>query len=196
MISFTTNTRGCTKMSANLSFATMDGPTLVRAFNEMANSDTGKELSARTVVRFADTKTGIKRCEMLASSIRARKEGLSAPEPRAAAKKPSPKAKAPAKEKTLGANTSANKLAAEFEARAGTNREKLLVALDASYRKLVPLNTLLKAVYGSQNTENKGALMMSIKGALLTIKNNKLPYQIKKEKNAEKEISFGLYPSA
>src|SRR5688572_25695381 len=73
MISLTTNTRGCTIME---DFKTKSGPELVALFNKMAESEHGQALGAKTVTRFSDTQAGIKRCEMLASSIKARKEGL------------------------------------------------------------------------------------------------------------------------
>lgn len=121
-------------------------------------------------------------------------------EKKAKAKKTAKAAKPAKTEKkavaTNGSGVKQEKIAVEFDARAGSYREKLLVTLHNGFRKQVTVNALLKGVYGNMNTENKGALMMVMKGALATIKKNRLPYQIKKEKNAEtKEISFGLYPN-
>lgn len=180
-------------------YVKMSGAELVSAYNKMAGSAEGVALQTRTVTRFADQATAVKRCLALASSIKARKEGLKGTsEKDVPAAKPvstAAPAKKPATVKKEGAKPVQTGIAAEFEARAGTIREKLLLALHANFKKQVPLNTLLKATYGNLNTENKGALMMSMKGALLTIKNKKLPYEIKKEKVPEtKELTFGLYP--
>lgn len=189
MISLTTNTRGMTTMEENHNFSVMSGPELVAMFNKMAESATGKELGIRTVTRFADTQSGIKRCEMLASSIKARKSGLAQKGDEDMATKK--KAAAPAKKTEAAKDNGKSKIVNEFGAKGV--RAKILDAMGS--KKMVPIAALLKAAYGSQNTENKGALMMSIRGAEATIKKNRLPYQIKKEKNPEtKEISLGLYP--
>lgn len=105
-----------------------------------------------------------------------------------------PKKKKTAKEKTNGVVQ--EKIAVEFKARPNSYREKLLVTFYANFRKQVPVSQLLKGVYGNMNTENKAALTMVKKGMLNSIKKLNLPYQVKKDTNAEtKEISFGLYPN-
>jgi hypothetical protein len=155
----------------------MSGPELVAAYNKMAKAN---------IKKFKDRATGLKRIAEF------EKNGVAVVAP-AAAKAP---AKA-AKEKVTKepASASANKLAAEFGARPGSFREKLLIALDDHYGKSVALPVLLKAVYGSQNTENVGALGMVIKGALKTIEKNSLPYLLVKEKNAAKEVTYCLCPN-
>lgn len=170
MISITTNIRGVTKMK---DYAEMTGPELVDAYN--------KKSGKPPIKKFKDKATGLAAMAKLAS-----KPSTNA----AATKSLSEVVRKPAKVEKEG---SANKLAAEFGARVGSFREKLIIALDESYRKLVPVEDLLKAVYGSKNNENTGALTMVIKGAQTMIEKNKLPYTLKKEKN-EGEISFGLWP--
>lgn len=220
VISLTTNTRGNTKMA--IDYATMTGPQLVTAYNEMANSQLGKELNARPVTRFADMEAGVKRCMQLESSIKARSDGLKSASrdttttnvavttgptgqkeeddvaktaKKAKGAKKAPKAKKVTKTTTKEVAVSSNKRAAEFGCRVGSFREKLLIALDENYRKMVAVPRLLKAVYGSQNIENTGKLNMVLKGALGMITGSKLAYEIKKAKDEEtKEISFGLYP--
>jgi hypothetical protein len=76
--------------------------------------------------------------------------------------------------------SSGSKLAAEFKARPGTFRRKLLVALEKSFGKQVAISELCMAVYGSDS--KIGPLMMCLNGAILTIVKEGLPYEIKKEK--------------
>ena len=59
---------------------------------------------------------------------------------------------------------------------------------------MVSTDDLLKAVYGSKNNENTGALTMVLKGAQAMIEKNKLPYILKKEKDDAGKISHGLFP--
>ena len=138
VISLMTNTRGNTKMATD--YTTLTGPQLVTAYNEMANSQIGKELNARPVTRFADATAGAKRCASLESSIKARSDGLKSAsrdttttnptgqkedDVAKTAKKTSKKATkakkvaAPKKE----AAVSANKRAAEFGCRVGSFRD-------------------------------------------------------------------------
>lgn len=124
------------------------------------------------------------------------KKAATAKKAKTAKKEAAPKKAKAAKEKANGSDVKQEKIAVEFGARPNSYREKLLVTLYSNFRKQVPMSQLLKGVYGNMNTENKGALNMVKKGMLETIKKEKLPYQVKKEKNTEtKEISFGLYPN-
>lgn len=168
MISITTNTRGSTKMPAQKDYAEMSGPELVEAYN--------KKSGKPPIKKFKDKATGLAAMAKLQTKVVVKPLSDTVRKPKAAPKE-----------------GSANKLAAEFGARVGSFREKLIIAFDESYRKLVATGDLLKAVYGSKNTENTGALTMVIKGAQIMIEKNKLPYVLKKEKN-EGEISFGLWP--
>jgi hypothetical protein len=77
-------------------FAGLAGQERIDAYNNMATSADGKDLGAKEVARFSDTATAIKRCEALASSIRARRSGLKAEserekKPEATVAKPAPK---------------------------------------------------------------------------------------------------------
>jgi hypothetical protein len=87
-----------------------------------------------------------------------------------------------------------SKIGVEFNVRSGTNREKLLEALNANYKKPVTKRDLLKAVYGSTSDENKSAVDMVMKGLYFMINKDKLPYKIVKEKNEQKETTFALCP--
>lgn len=142
---------------------------LVKAFNALSPD--------KPVKRFADKASALRRVKALVSG--------------GAAKKANGSAKHASAEKTKKSGG----LVEQFEARPGTVRQKLLSAFDSHLGKQLTVNALLKSVYGSANIENKGALMMSLKGAAGTIKKNKLPYQIKKEKNDAKELTIGLHPS-
>jgi len=103
-----------------------------------------------------------------------------------------PKKKVAAKKPDAPDNRS--KAGIEFDVRNGTVREKLIDALHGAKGKFIAVKDLLKTCYGSMNTENTGALKMSIKGAESTIKSKRLPYRIdKKVDEKTKEMSFGLF---
>lgn len=212
MIAYHNNTRGKTMEQED--FSKMDEATLVIAHNKMAESELGKQLGAKTIQRFESREAGIERCEQIASSIRAYQQGMAeennrekgdktmTDKPKKSAKKASKKSAKKASKK-VAVKAAANgvdnrsKFAQAFEARQGTNRQKLIDALASNFRKPVTVNSLLKSVYGSQNVENKTALAMSMRGALATIKSKRLPYRIEKTKDEKtKEISFGLHPKS
>lgn len=174
MITITTNTRGSTKMPTK-DYAEMSLVELAEAYNKVS----GKE----PIKKFKDKATGLKRMAEIQTAKAAAKQ--------VAAANKSDVVRKPKKEPKEG---SENKRAAEFGCRVGSFREKLIIALDENYRKMIPELDLLKAVYGSKNTENSGALGMVWKGAQTMIEKNKLPYELKKEKNDAKEVSFGLFP--
>lgn len=165
-------------------FANMNGPQLVTTYNEMA-----AKAGIPVVKRFADRNSAIKRCLTLASKVKQGQE-----ETVTTSAKENPVVKKSASASGTKANGSSNKLAFEFGARLGTKRERLLIELHKNYRKQVPIKVLLKATYNRVNDEDKGALAMIIRGATVTIKKNRLPYQIKKEKNEAKETTIGLHP--
>lgn len=164
---------------ATKDFADMTPAELVAAYNKIS----GKP----AIKKFRDKATGLARMAELTSKKNAEKATTTVKTVAAATAGKVAKAKAEPKE------GSTNKRAAEFGARVGSFREKLIIALDESYKKQVKTEDLLKAVYGSKNTENAGALTMVLKGAQIMIEKNKLPYTLKKEK-VEGEISHGLYP--
>ena len=152
-------------MNTQPNYDDMTGPELIAAYNALATAP---------VKRFATRADALRRVKALAAGE---------------------KEKAPKAGKTATPKKSGGKLVEQFEAREGTHREKLLAAFDANFGKQLTVNALLKSVYGSANIERKGALMMCLKGAAGTIKKNKLPYQIKKEKNEAKELTIGLHPA-
>lgn len=155
MISITTNLRG--------TLNELDGPALVKTFNDLASSKTGKELKAKPVQRFADRDTGIKRIEALRSSIKAREEGLTSDEPTATGFE-------------------------AFKARVGTNRYKLLQCLWEKRNQQVPEELLIAATYGKHDPKLRGAMLMVLSGVPVMIKKYKLPYEVRKEGK-----SHGLY---
>ena len=87
-----------------------------------------------------------------------------------------------------------SKIGQEFNVRAGTHREKLLDALHGNFKKVMTKRDLMKAVYGNVSDENKSAVQMVMNGLYFMIDKYKLPYKIMKQKNEQKEITFGLYP--
>ncbi len=112
-------------MNTNVDFTTMTGPGLVHAYNEMVAEAAAKGLDGyRPVAKFADNKTGMKRCEALASGLRARKEGLNG-----AAKASEPEADAAQPEVPEVARTLIDAHVAEVE-RAGAEVTKLGTAAE------------------------------------------------------------------
>lgn len=79
----------------------------------------------------------------------------------------------------------------QFELRAGSNKEKLVDALLAAKGKALGMSALLKATYGNSKEENKGALMMVMKGVTGSIENNKIKLTLVKAKEG-KETTFAL----
>jgi hypothetical protein len=161
----------------------MSGPELVRAFNAMAGSESGKMLNVKPVNRFGDLVIARKRCEALASSIRAYESGMKAEENRdkvVAAKR----VKAPVADGIMG----------EFKTNPGKYRGKLLNKLHANIGKQLQLKELVKAVYGASVDVDDciGPLKMVMKGLLASIKKDKLPYKIEKRKE-DGVTSYGLY---
>lgn len=147
----------------------MNGPELVAEFNRLASTN-----GQKPVKRFATRKAALKRIVALK-------------------KEPTVKGKAP-KAKKAPKEDKRSKIGVEFNVRAGTNREKLLDALYDSYKKPITKRDLMKAVYGNVADENKAAVQMVMNGLYYMIDKGKLPYKIMKQKNEQKEITFGLYP--
>lgn len=160
------------------SYKDMTGPELVAAFNVMAMSEAGLASGVRVVARFPDTATGVKRCETLAKLVGSYSEA-----PKTATVKPK-------KISSKVTEPQQRPIAVEFGARNGTNREKLILALHANYRKMVPVNKLAEAVYGAADKHNEGALMMVMKGVYAMIATNKLPYEVRKFVGQ----GYGLFP--
>ncbi len=79
-----------------------------------------------------------------------------------------------------------------FELREGSNKEKLVDALLGAKGKALGVTALLKATYGNGKEENKGALMMVMKGVSASIEKNKIKMTLVKEKMAGEEMTFAL----
>jgi hypothetical protein len=191
-------------------FSTMNGPQLVAAYNQIVGEivEAGQPGAFRKVTKFADVATGAKRCEAAwsglvaaldsAKAVESEEVSATAPEPApleepvvAAKKVKAKKAKAPkvARAKTNG--KAADGISAEFGCRAGSIREKLLLALHGE--KSVMLKHLMAKLYGDQSADHRGPTMMVLKGLDLMIKKGRLPYSIIKMKDPEtKEISYAL----
>jgi hypothetical protein len=84
---------------------------------------------------------------------------------------------------------STSKLAAEFSARGGTFREKLLIKLEAEFGKQVPMKEMCIAVYGNDEKANVGPLKMCLKGAVASIEKDGLPYKI----IVDEKAGMGIY---
>jgi len=149
----------------------MSGPELVTAYNKLAEQATG----VKPVTRFADRVSGLKRVKELALTISSGQKG-GAPEPKKA-------------ESGDSDMTALEKKIEAFEVRSGTNREKVLKKLLPNLGKQIPQGELLKAAYGSQNTENTGALAMVMKGIKDVIQKKKLPYVLTRDR---KEKTYGI----
>jgi hypothetical protein len=170
-------------------YSTMSGPELVRAFNTMANSDTGKELGTKPVNRFADTEVGRKRCEFLESSIRARVSGLKAADFDSEAKEVTR-----TRTRTKKAAATDGGIFDEFKTATTRYRGKALAALHENLNNQVAAGELARAVYGKVGLV--GPLKMVLRGLQASIKDDRLPYELKKEATKEGALSYGLYAKA
>lgn len=162
-------------MPHNGDFQTLNGPQLIEAYNNMATGEYGKRLNAKTVSRFSDATTGRKRCEALASSIRAMIQSDAAIKAEEATK---PKGKKV--ETAFGAITK------------GSNRITALECLLKNKGSQVGLSAITKKIYGSDGPEFAGPIYMVIKGLYMLIDGRKLPFELRKIKEG-KDISYGLY---
>jgi hypothetical protein len=147
---------------------------MTKAVSEMSGPELVAEYNrlsngAKPVKRFASRKVAMKKIAELK-------------------KQPSTKKEAKKKEDKR------SKIGIEFNVRAGTNREKLLETLHSNFKKPVTKRDILKSVYGSASDENKGAVQMVMKGLYFMIDKGKLPYKIVRDRNEQKETTFGLYP--
>lgn len=158
-------------------FTTLHGTSLVEAFNAMAASKEGIALGAKPVTRFSDTKTGVKRCETLASSIRAHREGQKA-EAERDKKKPTTKT---AKEKP-----EPKKHETQFgKVTQGSNRDKLLARLLEAQGDYLSRNDLMVVVYGVADKDHRGRLAMVLKGLGQLIASRKLGYKLETRKEGK-----------
>lgn len=163
MISITTNTRGSTKMTTK-AYKDMSLVELAEAYNKIS----GKP----PIKKFKDRAAGLKRLEQHEMTT-ATKEVKAALPARAAA---------PKKEG----------IAADFEFRAGSPREKLLLVFNEHLNKLVQVEKLASQVLGSKSTDNVKMISTLLAGVLWRIKVSKLAYEVKKEKT-DGILSIGLF---
>lgn len=84
-------------------------------------------------------------------------------------------------------------LLTEFKTSTRKFRGKLLQELADHKGAQVALVQLLRAVYGSPNLTNRGALSMVMRGLEQSIKKDHLPYRIEKLKSETGVASYGLY---
>lgn len=162
-----------------MSYENMSGPDLVRAFNEMAAA-----LNVKTVSRFADATAGRRRCEALASRLRARESGLA---------EEAEQAEAPRRRKRAVQRDLPIDIFAEFKTNTGKNRGKLLSWLNDHMGQQVALKRLVQHVYGRDSAESDGALKMIIRGLQLSIQKDRLKYELRKSKLENGGLSYGLY---
>lgn len=174
-------------------FNTLSGADLIAAFNAMANTATARDMGTKEVTRFSDTKTGVKRCEALASSIRARRSGE---KEEANRDKPVRAPAAPgegAKTKTTKPKVEPKKHETPFgHVTKGSNRDKLLQKLLGSPRHFFSRNDLMVEVYGVADKEHRGPFSMVMKGLFMLIRDRELPYRIESKKDG-KETMFALF---
>ena len=148
----------------------MNGTQLVAEYNRLASS-----VGAKPVKRFATRAAAVKRIAAIKAEA-------------------SPATKAKVKKEKKTKEEKRSKIGVEFNVQSGSNREKMLEALHANYKKPVTVRDLQKSVYGSVSGDNKGAVNMVMRGMFVMITKGKLPYKIVKEKNEQKEITFALHP--
>lgn len=158
----------------------MNGPELVRAYNEMANSEAGRALSTHPISKFTDLETGRRRCEALASNIRARLAGLEAADNQEAT------------DATEEVPVEGGSIFVEFKTNTKKNRGKLLKVMSERMNQPTYVNDLVQAVYGTKTEgANVGALKMVMRGLQASIERG-LPYEIVRKKD-ENGVSYGLY---
>lgn len=93
---------------------------------------------------------------------------------------------------TTVAKSKADSISEQFGAREGSNLQSLVGIMSKNLNKYVPINELVKEVYGNQKAENKGPLMMVMKGIKVKIERDKLKFEVRKQRE-DKVNSFGLF---
>lgn len=142
----------------------MSGPELVQEYNALAAGN-----GLKPIQRFATREKGL-----------ARVKALKANGPKLVTSDP------------ITTATDPSSLCEQFGQRAGTNRESLLNALHAELGKQIPISSLWISVYG-ESAVDAGKLGQVMKGLLVAIEKGALPYEIRKDKDEKKEITYGLY---
>jgi hypothetical protein len=72
-----------------------------------------------------------------------------------------------------------------FKVREGTNKHRLLTAMIHAMGQSLSLSTMLKAAYGKDGVGDEGSLMMIVKGILVAITKNGLPFEVEKTRVAK-----------
>jgi len=139
----------------------MNGPQLVSAYNAMASS-----LGEKPVKRFGTRSDGIRRCNELFKKVNGAQAGP----------------------KSSGAKK-IFKREREFGIGKGSNRSKLLAKLLSEPGTAFPLNTLVLAVYGTQDASGINGVL---KGVMVMLERSKAPYEIVRSKNEKKESCFAI----
>lgn len=82
---------------------------------------------------------------------------------------------------------------AQFQAREGTKRDELLAKLYKNFNKQVPVSKVLSTLYGDDAETSKGALQMVVYSLNCLIDGKSLPYEIRKARGENKEMTIGLH---
>lgn len=197
MMTITTNTRGASQMRP--SYQDLSGPELVAAYNAMAAMPAVSGIvTVRPVTKFRDHATGVKRCSQMAALVA--DNGGVVPQVRpattaAAAAVPSPDVadKKPARKPDPETTPQRPRgIAEEFDFRVGSSREKLLLTLNDSFGRQVPLATLAKDVLGTASAANQKAIETTMRGLPWRINESRLKYRIKREKKDGK-VTYGIH---
>jgi hypothetical protein len=184
----------------------MSAEALLRSYNENVEIARSKGLDRyKPMTQFTDKETGIQHLEEIESSIRAAVEAVKAESTPARKREPSKaklreegekavkefskKKKAEAKEAKAPTNKGGKtqSFIGAIEVRIGTNKEKLASILIKNVNKSLSMTEVCKHVYGKGDSP---AIVNVIGGLINTIKEKKLNYTIKKEKD-----KIGLYTS-
>jgi len=172
-------------------FSELSGTELIDQFNAMLALPQAKllpERRYREVSRFSDRETGIKRCEALASSLRAvaAEPEITAEEPKAQPQDKAPRVKKPKAERSeVPAGMS----------RGDSKRQRAIDCLLAAKGSSVALDVIIGHVYGpgASIDEFKGPISMVLNGIkVANIAKEGLPYRLVRTKNEQKEIFFAL----
>lgn len=152
--------------------------------NEMDNATVTSADVKKATKGKAVTKVGA----AAAKNAKTTTKAFQKPNGKAPAKKVAPKAK---KEATAPLGKPGS-LLAQFGARAESNRGNMLQLLCDNVGKMLAVKDVLKATYGSPNTEKVGALKMVIKGAEEMIRANKIDCHIARGEDAKGDLTLGI----
>lgn len=196
-----------------MNFEKMNGPQLVEAFNTMVAEHSaylstmtdGPLAKFKSVSKFRDRATGVARCTELEAALAKHNAEVANDKPSAAGivwdpavriEKRKPEQESESEDMATKKKAVAKKAVAKEPregVRSGSNRDKLFKRLEKSLGSQVKVESLVTAVYGSENKEDmKGPLNMVMKGLISVISTQKMPFRIVKEKEG-REVTFGLH---